>query len=127
MSEKAYTFRKLEAPDVFPMFRILGKIGINEFAECIGKESIQKLFGKNGVTNFAQSVGLAVTLELVNVVVSNLPKCEQEIFQLLSSTSDLTVDEVRALDFPTFTSMVIDFFKKEEFRDFIKVVSELFK
>jgi hypothetical protein len=36
------------------------------------------------------------------------------------------VEEVGKLDFPTFTEMVIDFVKKPEFRDFIKVVSKLF-
>lgn len=130
-AEKVYTFRKLEATDVFLMFKILGKIGINEFAECFGKESVQKMFstltGDNGMTNFTQTMGIAVTLEVVNVVIGNLPKCEQEIFQMLSNTSNLSVDQVKKLGFPTFTAMVIDFVKKEEFKDFIKVVSVLFK
>jgi hypothetical protein len=131
MDEKVYTFRKLEATDVFLMFKILGKIGINEFAESFGKESVQKMLATvtndGGVANFAQTAGIAVTLEVVNVIIGNLPKCEQEIFQMLSNTSNLSVDEVKKLDFPTFTAMVIDFVKKDEFKDFIKVVSVLFK
>jgi hypothetical protein len=130
-AEKVYTFRKLEATDVFLMFKILGKIGINEFAECFGKDSVQKMFstltGEKAVANFTQTMGIAITLEVVNVVLGNLPKCEQEIFQMLSNTSNLTVDQVKKLDFPTFTAMVIDFVKKDEFKDFIKVVSVLFK
>lgn len=126
--EKVYTFRKLEAGDVFLMFKILGKIGINEFAECFGKENVQKLFGgKEGVQDFTTTMGIAVTLEMANIVLGNLPKCEQEIFQMLSNTSNLTVNQVRKLDFATFTAMVIDFIKKDEFKDFIKVVSKLFK
>lgn len=126
--EKAYTFRKLEAPDVFLMFKILGKIGINEFAECFGKESVQKMFGAmTGRGDLTQTMGVAVTLEIVNVVIGNLPKCENEIFQMLSNTSNLSADQVRKLDLPTFTAMVIDFVRKEEFKDFIKVVSESFK
>lgn len=125
-----YTFRTLQATDVFLMFKILGKIGINEFAESFGKESVQKMLttltGENGVGNFARTAGIAVTLEVANVVIGNLPKCEREIFQMLSNTSNLTVEEVEQLDFPTFTEMVIDFIKKPEFRDFIKVVSKLF-
>ena len=130
-AEKVYTFRKLEATDVFLMFKILGKIGINEFAECFGKDSVQKMFstltGEKAVANFTQTMGIAITLEVVNVVLGNLPKCEQEIFQMLSQTSNLTVDQIKKLDFPTFTAMVIDFVKKDEFKDFIKVVSVLFK
>ena len=129
-SEKVYTFRTLQATDVFLMFKILGKIGINEFAESFGKESVQKMItgltGENGVANFARTAGIAVTLEVVNVILGNLPKCDREIFQMLSTTSNLSVEQVEKLDFPTFTEMVIDFVKKPEFRDFIKVVSKLF-
>jgi len=129
-AEKVYTFRTLQATDVFLMFKILGKIGINEFAECFGKESVQKMFstltGEKAVANFTQTMGIAITLEVVNVILGNLPKCEQEIFQMLSSTSNLSVEQVKELDFPTFTAMVIDFVKKDEFKDFIKVVSALF-
>jgi len=129
-SEKVYTFRTLQATDVFLMFKILGKIGINEFAESFGKESIQKmvstLTGENGVAKFARTAGIAVTLEVVNVILGNLPKCEREIFQMLANTSNLSVEQVEKLDFPTFTEMVIDFIKKPEFRDFIKVASKLF-
>lgn len=129
--EKVYTFRPLAAPDVFPMFRILGKIGINEFTDAFGRESVQKMMttvtGKNGVENLTTMVGAQVMLEMVNVIINNLPKCEQEIYNLLSSTSNLTVDQVKGLGFATFFEMVIDFVKKDEFKDFIKVVSALFK
>ena len=128
--EKVYTFRTLNATDTFLMFKILSKIGINEFAESFGKESIQKmvatLTGEGGVTNFARTAGIAVTLEIANVILGNIPKCEREIYQMLSNTSNLTVEQVMALDFPTFAAMVIDFIKKDEFKDFIKVVSALF-
>lgn len=131
MGEKLYTFRKLEATDVFLMFKILGKIGINEFAEVFGKETVQKLFNsvttKDGAQNFTTSMGIAVTLEMANIILGNLPKCEQEIYQMLSSTSNLSVSQVKKLDFATFTTMVIDFVKKDEFKDFIKVVSGLFR
>lgn len=126
-SEKIYTFRTLQATDVFLMFKILGKIGINEFAESFGKESVQKMLtAENGMADFARTAGIAVTLEVVNVILGNLPKCEREIFEMLSTTSNLSVEQVKKLDFPTFTEMVIDFIKKPEFRDFIKVVSKLF-
>lgn len=131
MPEKEYTFRTLEATDVFPMFKILGKIGINEFAESFGKESVQKMLSaltaEGGVADFARTAGIAVTLEVVNVILRNLPNCEQEIFQMLSNTSNLSVAQVKKLSFPVFTEMVIDFIKKDEFKDFIKVVSVLFK
>jgi hypothetical protein len=46
---------------------------------------------------------------------------------MLSNTSNLTVNQVKELDFATFAEMVIDFIKKEEFKDFFRVASKLFK
>lgn len=121
--EKAYTFRKLNSTDTFLMFRIIGKIGINEFAKSIDGDFVKNI-AKN---NDQAALGISVVLGMANVIVGNLPKCEAEIYEMLANTSNLTIDQVKGLDFCTFTEMVIDFVKKEEFRDFIKVVSRLFK
>ena len=69
----------------------------------------------------------ASELEVADVIFKNLPKCESEICRMLSQTSDLTVAQVRRLPLAVFMEMIIDFIKKEEFKDFIKVVSKLFK
>ena len=131
MKEPVYTFRMLEGPDVFPMFKIIGKIGINDFSACFGKEAVQKLLvtlgTEDGVKNLPVALGVSITMELVNIVLNNISNCEQDIYQLLSRTSNLTVEEVQKLDFVTFTQMVLDFIRKDEFKDFIKVVSVLFK
>jgi hypothetical protein len=126
--EKVYTFRKLNSTDTFLMFKIIGKIGINDFAKSFDKDSVKDLIkNTNGAENAATVVGISVILEMANVIICNLPKCETEIYEMLSRTSNLSVDQVMELDFATFTEMVIDFIKKEEFKDFIKVVSRLFK
>ena len=126
-----YTFRKLNSTDVFLMFSIIGKIGVNEFTACFEKDGVKEMIAKvtGGKTNGNATaiVGISVILEIANVVIGNLPKCEAEIYQMLANTSNLTVEQVKALDLATFTEMVIDFIKKEEFKDFIKVVSKLFK
>ena len=125
MKEPVYTFRTLNSTDTFLMFKILGKVGINEFTDCFNKNSVKEML--SGGSNTATAVGISVMLEAANVIIGNLPKCEQEIYQMLSQTSNLSVDQVKELDFTTFIQMVIDFVKKDEFRDFIKVVSRLFK
>lgn len=129
--EPVYTFRKLNSKDTFLMFKILGKIGINEFTECLGKDNVKQMIatvtGGESKENATAMVGISVIFEMANVIIGNLPKCEMEIYQMLSQTSNLTVEQVQELDFVTFTEMVIDFIKKEEFKDFIKVVSRLFK
>lgn len=129
VAEKPYVFRKLSAVDVFPMFKIIGAIGINEFTACFEKDGIKNMIasftGENN-EDMSSIVGISVILEIANVIIGNLPKCEHEIYQILSQTSNLTVKQVRELDMAVFFEMVIDFVKKEEFKDFIKVVSKLF-
>ena len=132
---KPYSFRLLGAPDIFLMSKIISKIGIREFKACFESEGIKSLIQNmmmeekaNGEdTNFI-SIGASVALEIASVILANLPNCENEIYQMLAQTSNLTVEEIKAPgNAAMFLEMVIDFIKKEEFRDFIKVVSKLFK
>lgn len=134
--EKAYTFRKLGAPDIFLLAKIISKIGINELKACFEADGIRNMI----MSAFAQAkdgsedessfigVGISVTLELANTILANLPKCENEIYQLLAQTSDKDVDEIKAPgNAVMFFDMLIDFIKKDEFRDFFKAASRLFK
>ena len=133
--EAKYTFRPLAASDVFLMSKIIGAIGVNEFSGCFGGDFLDAM--RNGGGDFldamrnggadASAIGAAVFFEIANVIFNNLPKCEKDIYTMLASVSGMTQDEIKRMDFVTFTEMVIDFIKKEEFRDFIKVVSKLFK
>lgn len=128
MEQPVYTFRELNGSDLFLMFKIIGKIGIRDFAKSFDKDTVKDMINiTKGAENASTIVGISVILEMANVIIGNLPKCEAEIYQMLSNTSNLTVNQVKGLDFATFTEMVIDFIKKEEFKDFIKVVSKLFK
>lgn len=127
--EKPYTFRPLNATDMMPMFRIIGKIGINEFSECFNSDAVKSIIkaGKKDASAITDQVGIKVFLGAANVVIKHIPDCENEIFEMLASVSGLSVAEIKAFGFVTYTRMIIDFVKKEEFRDFIGVVSELFK
>ena len=131
---KPYTFRPLGGEDVFLMFRIIGKIGVKEFNACFENDGIKHLvaamMGEKALQTDEASVSvtyISVILEVADVLFNNIAKCENEIFQMLSQTSNLTVAQVKKLNLAQFTEMVIDFIKKEEFKDFIKVVSKLFK
>ena len=133
---KPYTFRLLGAPDIFLMTKIISQIGIKEFKACFESESIKSLIANMMAADKKEgkedsnivSVGVGVAVELAGVILGNPPKCEADIYQLLSQTSNLTVEEIKAPgNAVMFLEMVIDFIKKEEFPDFIKVVSKLFK
>ncbi len=127
MSEtnKVYELRKLTSKDVFPMFRIISKIGVKEFKDCFDSEEIKSLIsGKKADSN---AVGFAVLMNVAGVVISNIPKAEDDIFNFLASLSGMERKDVEALELAVFAEMIIDIVKKEEFKDFIGVVSKLFK
>ena len=128
-TEKPYTFRKLSAEDMFLMFSIIKKIGVKEFKKCFEGDSLETLMSafkdSGGDEKALTAVGVAIGFDVVDLILGNLPKCEKEIYQLLAQVSGMSEDEVKK-DMILFTEMVIDFIKKEEFVDFIKVVSKLF-
>ena len=124
---KPQAFRALCSTDIAPMCAIIGKIGINNFTKCFNSDDLLDLFDKNkGVKNLTNLAGMTIAFEMANTIVQNIPHCEKEIFELLASVSGLKVNEIKAFGLATFTEMVIDFVKKEEFKDFLKVVSKLF-
>ena len=130
---KPYEFRRLCAEDIFPMFTIIKKIGIKEFKTIMGEgDDLKKLislsFKKNAenVNDAIIESGLSVAMDVADIIFGNLPKCENEIFTFLAQTSNLKEKEIRKLDFATFFMMIVDFVKKEEFKDFFKAVSKLF-
>lgn len=132
-AEKPYTFRKLSSDDVFLMFRIISKIGINEFTTCFGKDSVINAI--RGMSKSAKKTDAgeiiaytSVALEAANVILGNIEKCRTDIYQMLVRTSNITLEELTAEgNAVLFLEMLVDFFKKEEFGDFFKVVSKLFK
>ena len=130
---KPYTFRKLSSDDMFLMFSILKNIGLKELKQSFDKEQFKDLIkvyqeaepGKDKDKTLT-ALGVDIALNAADVLLGNLPKCKEPLYDLLASVSGMPKDEIRA-DALMFTEMVIDFVKKEEFPAFIKVVSKLFK
>lgn len=132
MSEATCTLRSLQGADIFPMSAIIKKIGVKEFKNAFQDEEIKDLVksinsGEISKDAAANQAGMAVILNIVDVVLGNLPRAEKDIYKFLASLSGMKPDEVAALPMATFTGMVIDVIQKDEFKDFIKVVSRLFK
>lgn len=125
---KVYTFRKLCAKDVPLMVKILTKIKINRFAELLQRENVVKMLtAKEGESdNNALISGGTLILDVAQIIFEGLGDCE-EIFDMLANTSNLSKEEVEALDIDVLMEMIIDFIKKEEFMGFFKAVSKLIK
>lgn len=134
MSETtAFELRKLKSDDVFPMFKIISKIGLKEIKENLDPATLGKIATAFKADNedvkgddLIYSIGFSVILDLAQIVISNIPSCKKEIYSLLAQVSGMTEKEIAELDMVTFAEMIVAFFKKDEFKDFIGVVSKLF-
>jgi hypothetical protein len=126
-----YIFHDPKAPDVFTMAGIIGKIGINKFSSILQKEEIQSLAKdvskKKSISSddISMITGIGVFTEIAQIILVSMDKCEEDIYKLLSSTSNLGIEEVKDLDGVTFVEMIIDFFKRNV--DFIKAASKFVK
>ena len=131
-NEKKYVFRELKSTDVFPMLKLLNKIGVKEFKGCIESPDVKAAINKavdGGMSGdeLANAVGINVIMEIAGVIFENIPKCEEDIYTLLSGVSNLSKEEVKELKMAEFFEMIIDFIRVDGFKDFIKVVSGFLK
>lgn len=126
-TEKKYELRRLNASDIFMMSKILSSIGIKEFRKCFDSENIGELVKGTKTEDTAAKVGVAVMFDIAGIVLDNLPSCEKYVYAFLANLSGLKADEIAALPMAEFAEMVVDVIKKEDFRDFMKVVSRSFK
>lgn len=138
---KPYTFRKLNSTDLFPMIKLITKIGIDELTDVFEGNTIKGIIervtknrknttegeavadSKGTIEGKEIIIGISVALKLVNKIMENIPSCENEIYALLSRVSGMDIEEIKRLDIDIFMEMLLDFVTKDEFRDFFRVAS----
>lgn len=123
-------FRQLSATDIFPMAAIISKIGIKEFKTAFENPEISQIIsgGKDkSKDDLIAVVGMSIVLDFGGIVLANLGKCQNEIFAFLASVTETDEKTLRELSLADFAELVIEFFKKDELRDFLKVVSKFLK
>lgn len=123
LTVKPYTFRRFGAKDIMLMVKVIGAIGLKEFKSVFVDNDLGKaLQSVNSLSDLSFMAGYV--LDLMDVLIRNIPKCELELYQLLAQTSNMTVEEITAEgNAILFMEMLVDFFRKEDFKDFFKVVS----
>lgn len=131
---RTYTLRNLCAKDIFPMAKIIRKIGLKDIGGCFSLDEIKATVepsDKDGAEknsdDVAETVGITVVLKIVDVVLENLSTAEQEIFNFIAGVAEITADDVANLSMDVFFDMLVDIFKKKEFVGFMKAVLRLFK
>ena len=128
-----YTLRKVNATDIFTVTTIISKIGIREFKSCLKGEDtinlISSLFSNEDETKqnndaALSAVGISVVFDIVGVVLGNMEKCKDDIFNLLSSLSNIPKKDIATLDGEVFMGMLLTAIQDNS-KVFIGVASKL--
>lgn len=127
--EKNYTLRSLKADDIFLVVKLINKIGFKEMKGCFNTEEVRTAISStaSGKEVDLSAVGMTVTLEIVGQILEHLPDCKNEIYTLLSALSGIAKEDIAEMPTSTFTKMVMEVIRKEEFRDFFRDVFGSFK
>jgi hypothetical protein len=127
---KKWQFRELKGKDIFLMLPVLKKLGINNLKKCFSGDLIKGIVAENkgaGRDKQIEAATMGAMLEFGQVLIEGLDGCENEIYNLLEKTSNLTRAEIEDLGLVELPEMIIDFVKKEEFKDFLKVAQSYIK
>lgn len=134
IEQKPYEIRPLNAMDIFPMTKIIRKIGLKDFGKCFEPEEIKAItdtFSEHSeektMEDLAEIVGVSVVLKIVDIILEHLPDAGEEVFAFIAGLIGKTKDEVATLPMDVFFELVVDVFKRKEFVGFMKAVSRLVK
>ena len=125
-----YTMRNLQATDIFSVVKILNGIGLKNVKEAIDFDEINKI--RKGMTEenadvISSQVGLNVVMSLATVIIENLPKVENDLYNFIGSVIGIKTKDVAKMDMGEFMDILITIIQKEEFKDFFKRASKLIK
>ena len=125
-----YNMRNLQATDIFSVVKILNGIGLKNIKESIDFEEINKI--RKGMTEdnadaVTSQVGVNVVMSIATVILENLPKVENNLYNFIGSVIDMKAKDVAKMDMGDFMDVLIAIIQKEEFKDFFKRASKLIK
>lgn len=134
-----YVKRKLGIGDLMPVIRIIGKIGISDLKKCFAGDTLKNLIQKGAeeqensadekkeenADNLVEQVGFDVVLNIIDVLLLNVPKCEKELYSFLASMCGVSVEEFLTFPPSAFVDILQEIFTAEEAKDFFSHVSRL--
>lgn len=117
---KTYDLRPLVASDMGMICKIITAIGVRQFKDCFNIEQTED--AKEDI----KKVGFSVMLDIAGIIISNIPKAEEEIQVFLASLSGMKLAEIKKMPFADYGELIIEVVTKKEFQDFFKRVMKLF-
>ena len=130
-TEKAWDLRPLVATDMGAICKIISAIGIRQFKECFNVEELKKnntdkddADKKKNIN--VEKVGIGIMFDIAGIIISNIPKAEDEIQSFLASVTGTKVSEVKKMSFADYGELIIEVVTKDDFKDFFGRVMKLF-
>lgn len=113
--ERPYTLRRLKDSDLFLLIKILKKINIKDCKEAF----IQVASGEKSV----KQIGIMASFDIADILIGNLAKVEDEIYELWSDLSGIPAEEIKGMEFGTLPLMIMDTFSEARNTSFFRVLS----
>lgn len=113
--KRPYTLRRLKDSDLFPLLKILKKIGIRDCKEAF----IQVASGEKTL----KQIGIMASFDIADILIGNLAKVENETYEMWSDISGISVGEMREMEFGTLPLMIMDTFSEARGTSFFRVLS----
>ena len=144
-SEKPYTLRKLQARDLIPAAKIIGKLGLEDIVSCYADEDFTELLVKlkkrrelteevsetkldtdsdQGQDTDFFIVGATAITRVANMILLNLERCMDDVFAFLGGLSGLSQKEVSELDLDIFLQMLMDIFTGNDLVNFFRAAKK---
>lgn len=120
-TEKSYEIRPLVATDMGMICKVISLIGIRQFKECFKLDDLKKSTDED-----VEEIGFGIVFDIAGIIISNIPRAENEIQTLLASLTGMSVSKIKALPFAVYGEMIIEVVTKDDFKDFFKRVMKLF-
>ena len=128
-----FEIRELQARDVAPMARIMGKVGIKQIANALSPASLKAVVDINGtdvedgeererVMTRTEEIGMGIMLEIASVLCENFDKAEKDLFRFLASMAGMKEQEVAKLSLADTLDLIAAVFTSDGFSDFFKRV-----
>ena len=122
--------RKLQSSDLFRMVRIINGIGFKTIKDSINVDEINKL--RKGMTGentdeITSQVGVSVVMSILGVVIENLPKVENDVYEFCGSVAGIKPKDVSKMEMGEFMDLLVAIFKMDGFKDFFSRASKLIR
>lgn len=117
-----YEMRELRGDDLFVLLSIVGKLDIkDDFVKIFEKNSEAST---NSETN-AEKRGMEAAANLLQTIFKNMGAVKDDINVLLADLCGVNVNEIKKLGLKEYTSLLLNFFKKPELKDFFTSIASL--